>query len=77
MARRNRAVAELISLWCPIQKELVPEDDERARLIWIIRDAMEALPLPRDDLEARRYMAAIRLAMLATLGIEPLLGISG
>jgi len=76
MARRNRAVAELVSLWCPIQAELVPEDDERARLTGIIREAMEALPIPRNDLEARRYMAAIRLAVLATLGIEPLLGIT-
>jgi hypothetical protein len=73
MARRS--MAELVRLLCPIQKELVPEDDERARLTWIIRDAMEALPLPKNDAEAKRYMAAIRLAVLATLGIEPLLGI--
>jgi len=73
MARRNRAAE---TLWCPIRKDLVPEDDERARLNQIIRDALDALPLPRSDDDARRQVAAIRLAVLATLGIEPLLGIT-
>ena len=74
MARRTRAVDVA---WSPISKELVPEDDERARLNHIIREALEALPLPRSDDEARRQLAAIRLAVLATLGIEPLLSVMG
>ena len=68
MARRKGAVAD-------ISADLVPDEDERARLSWIIRDALAVLPIPRNESEARRQMAAIRLAVLATLGIEPILGV--